>query len=139
MDDDGRDDADEQGTERGADGHDAVDRLALECLEDFVDAWVGGKLVEFVAHDFHTEKQETEAHDGHAPLFNDALLEEGHDDADDDGGHADAADFEGDDLAGDGRTDVRAENDADGLFQCQQTCVDETDDHDGCRSRRLDE
>ena len=138
LDDDGRDDADEQGSERGADGHDAIDWLALECLENLVDAWIGGKLMKFVAHDFHAEKQEAEAHDGHAPLFDDALLEEGHDDTDNDGGHADAADFKGDDLAGDGRTDVRAENNADGLFQREQSCVDETNDHDGCGSRRLD-
>ena len=95
--------------------------------------------MEFVAHELHAEEEESKAHDGHAPLFHDALFEEGHDDADDDGGHADAADFEGDDLPCDGRSDVGAENDADGLLQRQQACVDEADDHDGGRSRRLDE
>ena len=37
--------------------------------------------MKFVAHELHAEEEESEAHDGHAPLFHDALFEEGHDDA----------------------------------------------------------
>ncbi len=119
---------------------DAEQVVVTDVHEQLAEFLAGLQRIEGLLHDAQAEEQHTEAEQDLADIA--PLLVAGKElEA---GTYADRrqsvlGDLEGDQLGGHGRADIRAQNDADRLHQRHQPGVDETDHHDRCRTRRLDD
>jgi hypothetical protein len=83
-------------------------------------------------HELHAEEDQAEAHHGRAPLL-DAYLSRQHlgEETRGDKQQAVLVDGKGDNLRGNGRSDIRAEDDADRLADREQPGGDKADDEHG--------
>ena len=126
---------DDHGDERTC-GH-AQNRVAAEGQEQVSSRRHegGGGL-----HRLHPHEEEPQADDAVAEVAQFfGSSEDGHRHAGGDEGQRHVLDAEGDDLGGDRRPDVGPHDDADGLLQGHQTCVDETDGHHRGSAAALDQ
>ena len=94
-------------------------RSAVEPLERGNERGMIRQLFQLAAHDLHAEEQQSQPEERFPQLNDFFIFEKRHPQPQDDGRHDDDADFERHELGRDGRSDICAKNDSDGLLKCQ--------------------